>query len=88
MTIDHRTIPKAEAADGLAICRFLSNSAAADFLSLSPRTLEKYRVVGGGPVFRKFGRRVLYAREDLESWAQARCWDTTSAFSSSVQPAG
>ncbi|MES2291564.1 MAG: helix-turn-helix domain-containing protein [Pseudomonadota bacterium] len=61
--------------------RFLSNSAAADLLSLSPRTLEKYRVIGGGPVFRKFGRRVLYAREDLESWARARCWDTTSAVS-------
>lgn len=68
-------------ASGQPGTRFLSNSAAAELLSLSPRTLEKYRVIGGGPIFRKFGRRVLYAREDLESWALARCWDTTSASS-------
>ena len=37
--------------------RYLSNEEAADFLKLSPRTLEKQRVVGGGPRFRKFGRR-------------------------------
>ena len=58
--------------------RYLSNDEAADFLKLSPRTLEKQRVVGGGPKFRKFGRRVVYAMEDLESWANARSCDTTS----------
>ena len=58
--------------------RYLSNDEAADFLKLSPRTLEKQRVVGGGPKFRKFGRRVVYAIEDLESWANARACDTTS----------
>ena len=39
----------------------LDNKEAARFLKLSPRTLEKMRVVGGGPRFRKHGRRVLYA---------------------------
>ncbi len=58
--------------------RYLSNDEAADFLKLSPRTLEKQRVIGGGPKFRKFGRRVVYAIEDLESWANARSCDTTS----------
>lgn len=29
--------------------RYLSNEEAADFLRLSPRTLEKQRVIGGGP---------------------------------------
>ena len=58
--------------------RYLSNDEAAEFLKLSPRTLEKQRVVGGGPKFRKFGRRVVYAFEDLESWANARSCDTTS----------
>lgn len=58
--------------------RYLSNDEAADFLKLSPRTLEKQRVVGGGPKFRKFGRRVVYAIEDLETWANARSCDTTS----------
>lgn len=58
--------------------RYLSNDEAAAFLHLSPRTLEKQRVIGGGPRFRKFGRRVVYAIEDLESWANARSCDTTS----------
>jgi hypothetical protein len=58
--------------------RYLSNDEAADFLQLSPRTLEKQRVVGGGPRFRKFGRRVVYALDDLVSWAEARGCDSTS----------
>ena len=58
--------------------RYLTNDEAAAYLQLSPRTLEKQRVVGGGPKFRKFGRRVVYAIEDLESWANARACDTTS----------
>ena len=35
--------------------RYLTNDEAAAFLRLSPRTLEKQRVIGGGPRFRKFG---------------------------------
>jgi hypothetical protein len=57
---------------------FYSNEEAARFLRLSPRTLEKYRVIGGGPPFRKFGRRVLYALDDLEKWAERRVCDSTS----------
>ena len=57
---------------------YLSNDEAADFLRLSPRTLEKLRVVGGGPPFRKFRRRVFYAVEDLQGWAALRAFDTTS----------
>ena len=41
--------------------RYLTNNEAAAFLQLSPRTLEKQRVIGGGPRFHKFGRRVMYA---------------------------
>jgi hypothetical protein len=57
---------------------FLSNDQAASFLNLSPRTLEKLRVVGGGPTFSKLGRRVVYAREDLQSWATAKRRASTS----------
>jgi predicted DNA-binding transcriptional regulator AlpA len=57
---------------------FYSNDEAADFLRLSPRTLEKYRVRGGGPPFRKLGRRVVYALSDLEDWANRRVCDSTS----------
>jgi excisionase family DNA binding protein len=57
--------------------RYLTNKEAAAFLRLSPRTLEKLRVEGGGPRFHKFGRRVLYAVDDLESWANARSFGMT-----------
>ena len=58
--------------------RYLTNDEAAAFLRLSPRTLEKQRVIGGGPRFRKFGRRVMYAIVDLEAWADARSFEMTS----------
>lgn len=58
--------------------RYLTNNEAAEFLRLSPRTLEKQRVIGGGPRFRKFGRRVMYAVIDLEAWADARSFEMTS----------
>ena len=47
--------------------RYLTNDEAAEYLRLSPRTLEKQRVIGGGPKFRKFGRRVMYAVADLDA---------------------
>lgn len=56
----------------------LTNEEAAAFLKLSPRTLEKMRVIGGGPRFRKHGRRVVYAIEDLERWSASRTCETTS----------
>ncbi len=58
--------------------RYLTNDEAADYLRLSPRTLEKQRVIGGGPKFRKFGRRVMYAVADLDAWAEARSFESTS----------
>lgn len=58
--------------------RYLTNDEAADYLRLSPRTLEKQRVIGGGPRFRKFGRRVMYSVADLDAWADARSFEATS----------
>jgi hypothetical protein len=60
------------------IDRYLTNGEAAAYLKLSPRTLEKLRVHGTGPNFRKFGARVIYAREDLDAWANARICESTS----------
>jgi hypothetical protein len=60
------------------VLRYLTNAEAAEYLRLSPRTLEKHRVLGGGPRFRKFGRRVLYAITDLETWADDRTFSMTS----------
>lgn len=58
--------------------RYLTNDEAAVYLRLSPRTLEKQRVIGGGPRFRKFGRRVMYAVIDLDAWADQRSFEATS----------
>jgi hypothetical protein len=49
--------------------RYLITPDAAVHLGLSPRTLEKHRSYGTGPDFRKLGGRVVYAIEDLDSWA-------------------
>ncbi|MFZ7069180.1 helix-turn-helix transcriptional regulator [Pseudomonas aeruginosa] len=58
--------------------RYLTNDEAAAYLRLSPRTLEKQRVIGGGPRFRKFGRRVMYALADLDAWADRHSFEATS----------
>ncbi len=49
-------------------CTLLTNDEAAKLLRLSPQTLNKYRVMGKGPRFRKLGRRVMYALVDLQTW--------------------
>lgn len=46
----------------------LATTDAARWVGCSPRTMEKFRQTGGGPVFLKIGRSVLYARSDLEAW--------------------
>ena len=57
----------------------------AAFLGLSPRTLDRYRVSGGGPKFHKFGNRVRYARADVEAWAAERRYSSTSDEGGSAQ---
>ncbi|HCC63444.1 MAG TPA: DNA-binding protein, partial [Pseudomonas sp.] len=34
--------------------------------------------IGGGPRFRKFGRRVMYAIADLDAWADLHSFEATS----------
>lgn len=48
-----------------------TQSEAADFLRISPRSLERHRVQGTGPRYSSLGRRVVYARSDLLAWVQA-----------------
>ena len=58
--------------------RYLDTREAAQYLGLSNRTLDRYRVTGEGPVFHKFGSRIRYAQADLEEWATARRMRSTS----------
>ena len=66
--------------------RYLRTHEAGDFLGLSGRTLEKHRVFGTGPDFRKIGGRVVYAIEDLQAWAE-RGRQTSTSDPRQIQPA-
>mgnify|MGYP000050095212 FL=1 len=57
---------------------FLTTKEAARFLKLKPNTLEKMRVYGGGPIFRKHGRHVRYHIDDLNAWSDLRKRDSTA----------
>ncbi len=67
--------------------RFLRTKEAAAFLGLSPRTLEKHRTYGTGPLFRKLGGRVVYAIDELEAWAEKGTVASTSDPRGRVLPA-
>jgi len=57
---------------------YLSRAKAADYLGLSVRTLDRFRVIGGGPRFWKGGSRVLYDQRDLDAWVEERKQRSTS----------
>jgi predicted DNA-binding transcriptional regulator AlpA len=51
---------------------------AAAFLRLSPRTLDRLRVEGGGPRFLRLRRSIRYRQADLDHWLSLRCVNSTS----------
>lgn len=67
--------------------RYLIPVEAADFLRLSIRTLERYRVEGFGPRFIKVGRgkraRVLYRLSDLRAWLDGSVHQSTAEYTGS-----
>ena len=67
--------------------RFLRTKEAAEFLSLSARTLEKHRTYGTGPAYRKLGGRVVYAVDDLQAWAERGAVTSPSDPRGTVLPA-
>ena len=54
---------------------FFTTREAAALLTLSPRTLDRYRETGEGPPFFRMGASIRYARSDLMEWAWARRQD-------------
>ncbi len=56
----------------------LDTAGAAIFLGLGVRTLQNWRVLGGGPVFIRVGRSVRYSMEDLEEYLHRRRFRSTS----------
>lgn len=52
----------------------------ANALKISPKTLEAMRQKGTGPIYRKFGRRVLYAAADIEAFLAEKSYRSTSEY--------
>jgi hypothetical protein len=67
--------------------RYLSTLEAASLLRLSPRTLEKHRVYGTGPTYRKLGGRVIYASVDVIAWAETGAKTSTADARKGPAPA-
>ena len=61
---------------------YLTTVQAARYLNLSPKTLEKFRLTGGGPEYRKHGRKVVYRVADLDTWSEGRTARSTAETSS------
>ncbi|AZO34832.1 helix-turn-helix domain-containing protein [Mesorhizobium sp. M2A.F.Ca.ET.037.01.1.1] len=57
---------------------FLNTAQAAFYIGLSQRTLEKMRIKGHGPKFRKHGRFVRYHIDELDEWSKGRQNETVS----------
>lgn len=51
--------------------KFMDQKEAGEYLGLAPKTLNKWRSLGKGPRYRKFGKAVRYTQEDLDAWANS-----------------
>ena len=57
---------------------FLTERETAALLRVSVRTLQRWRLTGGGPPFCAFGGRRLYAHKDIFIWCRAQRRISTS----------
>ena len=62
-----------------AVNKKLNVAEAATYIGLSKSSLDKLRCSGGGPLYIKLGRRVVYDVADLDNWLAARKVANTSA---------
>ncbi|QGM99649.1 helix-turn-helix transcriptional regulator [Methylocystis parvus] len=58
--------------------RLVDEAGAAEILQISARTLQAWRMKGGGPRYVRVGRSVRYSINDLNSWIEARKASSTS----------
>ena len=57
--------------------KFLSREEAAQYLTerglrTARGTLQKWVTTGGGPSYRRYGKRAVYTVDDLDAWANAK----------------
>jgi predicted DNA-binding transcriptional regulator AlpA len=60
------------------MAELLNQRQAAERLRLSTRTLERFRLTGGGPRYCKLGARVLYLQSELDAWVAEHLRHSTS----------
>lgn len=58
--------------------RYVDGFEAAQILGLSEQYLRQLRLVGGGPIFCRFGRAVRYPLDELHLWARSKAAGSTS----------
>lgn len=59
--------------------RYLRTKDAAEYLGVGQSTLERKRIEGTGPKFRRLGSRIVtYAIDDLDAWASESVLSSTS----------
>ena len=58
--------------------KLLNQREAADFLGISPRTMESWRVRGFGPAFVRVGGCARYRTDVLEAWIDSRSARSTA----------
>ena len=63
---------------GLYVSPFMNTLRAAEYLLLSPKTLEKMRWHGNGPRYRKHAANVVYHIDDLKTWSASTQRNSTS----------
>jgi predicted DNA-binding transcriptional regulator AlpA len=73
-SVDYFTMPKAYEEKQ----PMLRTAEAAEYCGSSASTFEKLRLTGGGPVYSKIGRRVVYRVDDLDAWLAANQRRSTS----------
>jgi excisionase family DNA binding protein len=52
--------------------KLITETEAASLLGISRRTLQKWRLTGGGPEYLKVGKCVRYAEDCIQGWLE-RC---------------
>ena len=52
----------------------------AKYLGVSKKTLERKRLDGTGPSYKKIGARVMYARHEIDKWVNQNTYSSTSQY--------
>lgn len=79
--MNYQTLEQSIRIDPDYLDRLIDEIEAARFLGYSVRTLQNWRVRGGGPKFVKVSARsVRYCRRDLINWSISKTVDNTSQF--------